>query len=90
MKEARIFSIMQYNMRKDKDGTMAEFLRDEEVLGTDVIAVQEPWGNKYCATTHHQYYYCPQLPLAKLLYHRSTIINLLESINFFFYLSVLI
>lgn len=60
MKEARIFSIMQYNMRKDKDGTMAEFLRDEEVLGTDVIAVQEPWGNKYCATTHH-----PQ----KQLYH---------------------
>lgn len=49
----RMLSIIQYNMRKDKDGTMAEFFRDEDVLGTDVIAVQEPWSNKYSATTHH-------------------------------------
>lgn len=60
MKDTRPFSIIQYNMRKDKDGTMAEFFRDEEALKSDVIAVQEPWCNKYVATTHH-----PQ----KQLYH---------------------
>lgn len=29
-------------MRKDKDGTMAEFFRDEKALSADIIAVQEP------------------------------------------------
>ena len=50
---ARYLSMIQYNMRKDKDGTMAPFLRDERVLSADVIAVQEPWSNPYQATTHH-------------------------------------
>ncbi|KAI4086561.1 MAG: hypothetical protein L6R37_008407, partial [Teloschistes peruensis] len=40
-------------MRKDKNGTMAEFMRDEEVLAHDIIAVQEPWCNPFQATTHH-------------------------------------
>ncbi|KAL8800742.1 MAG: hypothetical protein Q9182_004947 [Xanthomendoza sp. 2 TL-2023] len=33
-------------MRKDKDGTMAKFFRDEKALTADIIAVQERWINR--------------------------------------------
>lgn len=32
---------------------MADFLRNPRVLETDIIAIQEPWGNPYIETTHH-------------------------------------
>jgi hypothetical protein len=46
------FEILQYNTHKSKDGVMATFLRDPQVLRASVIATQEPWRNEYDDTTH--------------------------------------
>ena len=32
---------------------MAQFLREEEVVSADLIAIQEPWENPYQDSTHH-------------------------------------
>ena len=47
------FTILQYNVRKDREGTMHELLRNQEVLGYHVLAIQEPWLNRYQSTTHN-------------------------------------
>ena len=40
-------------MNRFRDIVIAQFLRDPEVLQTDIIAIQEPWKNPYSDTTHH-------------------------------------
>ena len=52
MPDARYFYILQHNMRKSYD-TAAMTLREENALGYDIIAVQEPWSNLFQATTHN-------------------------------------
>ena len=52
MPDARYFHILQHNMRKSYD-TAAMTLREENALGYDIIAVQEPWSNPFQATTHN-------------------------------------
>lgn len=32
---------------------MAQFLREEEVVSADLIAIQEPWGNTFQDSTYH-------------------------------------
>lgn len=44
--------ILQYNARKAREEVMATFLRDQNVLQADIIAIQEPWANKMSETTH--------------------------------------
>ncbi len=49
-KELKIY---QYNVHRSKDMVMAQFLREEEVVSADIIAIQEPWENPYQNNTHH-------------------------------------
>lgn len=46
-------SVISYNVNTSKDGVMASFLRDDRVLDYDIVAIQEPWQNPFCFTTHH-------------------------------------
>ena len=32
---------------------MAQFLREEEVVSADIVAIQEPWENPFQDSTHH-------------------------------------
>jgi hypothetical protein len=38
----RDLKIYQYNVHRSKDVVMAQFLRKEEVVSADIIAIQEP------------------------------------------------
>jgi endonuclease/exonuclease/phosphatase family metal-dependent hydrolase len=49
----RNLKIYQYNVHRSKDIVMAQFLREEEVVSADIIAVQEPWENPFLDNTHH-------------------------------------
>lgn len=44
--------ILQYNARKAREEVMATFLRDQNVLRADIIAIQAPWANTMSDTTH--------------------------------------
>lgn len=43
----RDLTIYQYNVHRSKDVVMAQFLREEEVVSADIIAMQEPWENPF-------------------------------------------
>ena len=45
--------ILQYNVRKSKDEVLASMFRNPRVLDYDVLAIQEPWRNRYINTTYH-------------------------------------
>lgn len=47
--------ILQYNVWKSKDRVMAPLLADPRIQDFDIIALQEPWTNRYKDTT-----YCPR------------------------------
>ena len=51
--KSRELKIYQYNVHRSKDVVMAQFLREEEVVSADLIAIQEPWENPYQDSTHH-------------------------------------
>ena len=46
-------TILQYNMRRAREGVMAPFFEDEDNCHYSVIAVQEPWINSFTPTTYH-------------------------------------
>ncbi len=48
-------SVLQYNIRKEKNGTMAPLLQAAHEKGIDVLAIQEPWRNPRELTS-----YCPR------------------------------
>jgi hypothetical protein len=39
---SRELKIYQYNIHRSKDVVMAQFLREQEVISADIIAIQEP------------------------------------------------
>ena len=42
---AKTLAILQYNVRKERVGTMIPLFEDDKILDYDVIAIQEPWRN---------------------------------------------
>jgi hypothetical protein len=50
---SRELKIYQYNVHRSKDVVMAQFLREQEVISADIIAIQEPWENPFQDNTHH-------------------------------------
>lgn len=46
---------MQYNVRKEKNGTMVPLLLDKRIQDYDILAIQEPWRNPFMSTS-----YCPR------------------------------
>lgn len=46
-------SILQYNVNKSREQVMAPLMADENVWKYDIIAIQEPWRNKFQAATYH-------------------------------------
>src|SRR6185312_6686783 len=50
---SRELKIYQYNVHRSKDVVMAQFLREEEVVSADIVAIQEPWENPFQDSTHH-------------------------------------
>jgi len=46
-------SILQYNVNKSREQVMAPLLADENTWEYDIIAIQEPWRNKFQTTTYH-------------------------------------
>ena len=49
----KTLSILQYNVNKSQEQVMAPMLTDENVWKYDIIAIQEPWRNKFQAATYH-------------------------------------
>lgn len=45
--------ILQYNVMKSRDGVMAPLLRDPHIQQYDILALQEPWRNRFIPTTHN-------------------------------------
>jgi exonuclease III len=47
------FRILQYNINHGKEATMIPLLQDTKVHEFDILAIQEPWGNKLVATSYN-------------------------------------
>lgn len=45
--------ILQYNVQKSKDVVLASLFQDRWISEYDIIAIQEPWHNRFLATTYH-------------------------------------
>ena len=45
--------ILQYNVRKEKNGTMAPLLCSDVGNMVDIIAIQEPWKNPHHLSTYN-------------------------------------
>ena len=45
--------ILQYNVWKEKNGTMAPLLRSDVGNMVDIIAIQEPWKNSHHLSTYN-------------------------------------
>ena len=45
--------ILQYNVRKEKNGTMAPLLCSDVGNMVDIIAIQEPWRNPHHLSTYN-------------------------------------
>src|SRR5271170_3889754 len=45
--------ILQYNVNKSKDKVLVGLLEDPRVSDFDIIAVQEPWRNRYDSATYN-------------------------------------
>jgi len=66
MPDNNSLSILQYNVRKSRDQVMASLLANEKALEYDIIALQEPWRNRYQYTTYH-----PVKDRFDLIYHET-------------------
>lgn len=53
MNKEKPFTILQYNIRKEKDGVMAPLLEDKEVKDIDILAIQEPCGHPINQTSYN-------------------------------------
>jgi hypothetical protein len=49
----KILTVLQYNVNKSRERVMAPLLADENVWKYDIIAIQEPWRNRFQTTTYH-------------------------------------
>jgi ribonuclease HI len=49
----RELRILQYNVRKSKDVVLANLFQDKKTLEYDILAIQEPWRNRFIATSYH-------------------------------------
>jgi exonuclease III len=47
--------ILQYNVNHGKEATMIPLLQDTRVHEFDILAIQEPWGNKSTPTSYNPY-----------------------------------
>ena len=45
--------ILQYNVNHGKEATMIPLLHDTNIHELDILAIQEPWGNKLVATSYN-------------------------------------
>ena len=53
MVEHQELRILQYNVQKSKDVVLASLFQDRWITEFDLIAIQEPWRNRFLATTYH-------------------------------------
>jgi ribonuclease HI len=53
MTRHRELRILQYNVRKSRDTVLASLFQDRRVLEYDILAIQEPWRNRFIATSYH-------------------------------------
>ena len=53
MSKDNTLKILQYNVRKSKDGVMAPLLEEQEVQDYDILAIQEPSHNSFNGSTYN-------------------------------------
>ena len=53
MVEHQELRILQYNVQKSKDVVLASLFQDRWIADFDLISIQEPWRNRFIATTYY-------------------------------------
>ena len=53
MSRDTILKVLQYNVRKSKDGVIAPLLEEQEVQDFDILAIQEPSFNSFNESTYN-------------------------------------
>ena len=53
MSKDSLLSVLQYNVRKSKDGVMAPLLEEQEIQDYDILAIQEPSYNSFNKSTYN-------------------------------------
>jgi exonuclease III len=55
MMKTSTLRILQYNVNHGKEATMIPLLQDTNTHEFDILAIQEPWGNKLIATSYNPF-----------------------------------